>query len=68
NTLLSSQTTTAPADRPKLKEPGRRAEQQEINLHKNPQTRNPTGMTKRETVGNPTFYRRVENEPNATRN
>ena len=63
---MSSQTTTAPADRPNLQERGRRAEQQEINLHENPQSRNPQGAMKHGTVGNPTFHRRVENRENAS--
>ena len=63
---MSSQTTTAPASRPNLQERGRRAEQQEINLHENPQSRNPQGAMKHGTVGNPTFHRRVENRENAS--
>ena len=63
---MSSQTTTAPASRPNLQERGRRAERQEINLHENPQSRNPQGAMKHGTVGNPTFHRRVENRENAS--
>ncbi|WP_298049131.1 hypothetical protein, partial [uncultured Bifidobacterium sp.] len=61
NTLLSSQTTTAPASRPVLPEQGRRAEQQDENIHACDQERKSQGREKRETAEIKRFHRRVEN-------